>query len=59
MAEKFGEAAKTYTNDPVALHLRVMNLLYEGLKQNTTIVIVPGTVVETMQLGSIAGVTFR
>jgi hypothetical protein len=34
-----------------------MNMLYEGLKQNATIVIVPSTVVETMQLGSIAGVT--
>jgi hypothetical protein len=57
VAEKFGEAAKTYANDPIALHLRAMNMLYEGLKQNATIVIVPSTVVETMQLGSIAGVT--
>ncbi len=57
VAEKFGEAAKTYTNNPVALHLRAMNMLYEGLKENATIVIVPSTVVETMQLGSIAGVT--
>jgi regulator of protease activity HflC (stomatin/prohibitin superfamily) len=57
VAEKFGEAAKTYTNDPIALHLRAMNMLYEGLKQNATIVIVPSTVVETMQLGSIAGMT--
>ncbi|MGD0462947.1 MAG: slipin family protein [Tepidisphaeraceae bacterium] len=57
VAEKFGEAAKTYTNDPVALHLRAMNMLYEGLKENATIVIVPSTVVETMQLGGIAGVT--
>jgi regulator of protease activity HflC (stomatin/prohibitin superfamily) len=57
VAEKFAEAAKTYTNDPIALHLRAMNMLYEGLKENATIVIVPSTVVETMQLGSIAGVT--
>jgi regulator of protease activity HflC (stomatin/prohibitin superfamily) len=41
VAEKFGEAAKTYMNNPVALHLRAMNMLYEGLKQNSTIVIVP------------------
>ncbi len=34
-----------------------MNILYEGLKQNTAIVIVPSTVVDTMQFGSIAGVT--
>jgi regulator of protease activity HflC (stomatin/prohibitin superfamily) len=57
VAEKFGEAAKTYANDPVALHLRAMNMLYEGLKQNSTIVIVPSTAVETMQLGGLAGLT--
>jgi regulator of protease activity HflC (stomatin/prohibitin superfamily) len=55
VAEKFGEAAKTYANDPIALHLRAMNMLYEGLKQNSTIVIVPSTAVESMQLGGLAG----
>ena len=54
VAEKFGEAAKTYANDPVALHLRAMNMLYEGLKENSTIVIVPSTAVESMQLGGLA-----
>jgi hypothetical protein len=57
VAEKFGEAAKTYINNPVALHLRAMNMLYEGLKQNSTIVIVPSSAVETMQLGGMAGLT--
>jgi regulator of protease activity HflC (stomatin/prohibitin superfamily) len=57
VAEKFAEAAATYTNNPVALHLRAMNMLYEGLKQNATLVIVPSTAVDTMQLGSLAGVT--
>ena len=57
VAEKFGEAAKTYANNPVALHLRAMNMLYEGLKDNATIVIVPSTAVETMQLGGLAGMT--
>ena len=57
VAEKFGEAAKSYTNNPVALHLRAMNMLYEGLKQNSTIVIVPSSAVETMQLGGLAGLT--
>jgi len=57
VAEKFGEAAKTYANDPVALHLRAMNMLYEGLKENSTIVIVPSSAVETMQLGGLAGMT--
>ena len=57
VAEKFGEAAKTYIDNPIALHLRAMNMLYEGLKENATIVIVPSTAVETMQLGSMAGLT--
>ena len=57
VAEKFGEAAKTYVNDPVALHLRAMNMLYEGLKQNSTIVLVPSSVLDTMQLGNLAGIT--
>ncbi len=57
VAEKFGEAAKTYADDPVALHLRAMNMLYEGLKQNSTIVIVPSSALETMQLGGAAGIT--
>lgn len=57
VAEKFGEAAQTYTDNPTALHLRAMNMLYEGLKTNSTIVIVPSTALETMQLGGLAGVT--
>jgi hypothetical protein len=57
VALSFGEAAKTYADNPVALHLRAMNMLYEGLRHNSTIVIVPSTAVETMQLGSMAGLT--
>ena len=57
VAEKFVEAANTYTNNPTAFHLRAMNTLYEGLKSNATIVIVPSTAVETMQLGSVVGLT--
>jgi regulator of protease activity HflC (stomatin/prohibitin superfamily) len=57
VAEKFGEAAKTYINNPVALHLRAMNMLYEGLKENSTIVIVPSSAIESMQLGGLAGMT--
>ena len=57
VAEKFGEAAKTYIDNPVALHLRAMNMLYEGLKQNSTIVLVPSSALETMQLGALSGVT--
>ncbi len=57
VAAKFVEAAQTYASDPSALHLRAMNMLYEGLKQNATMVIVPSTAVETMQLGGVAGLT--
>jgi regulator of protease activity HflC (stomatin/prohibitin superfamily) len=57
IAEKFGEAAETYANNPTAFHLRAMNMLYEGLKQNSTIVIVPSTAADSMQLGGIAGLT--
>jgi len=57
VAEKFVEAARTYANDPVAFHLRGMNMLYEGLKQNSTIVIVPSSAIETMELGGLAGMT--
>jgi regulator of protease activity HflC (stomatin/prohibitin superfamily) len=57
VAEKFGDAAKTYIDNPVALHLRAMNMLYEGLKENSTIVIVPSSAIETMQLGGLAGMT--
>ena len=52
VAQKFVEAANTYADNPNAFHLRAMNMLYEGLKRsNSTIVIVPSTAVETMQLG--------
>ena len=57
VAEKFADAAKSYAHNPVALHLRAMNMLYEGLKDNATIVIVPSTAVESMQLGGLAGLT--
>ena len=57
VAQKFEEAAQTYKDNPTALHLRAMNMLYEGLKHNSTIVIVPSTAIETMQLGGLSGLT--
>jgi regulator of protease activity HflC (stomatin/prohibitin superfamily) len=52
VAASFNEAANTYAGNPTAFHLRAMNMLYEGLKRsNATIVIVPSTAVESMQLG--------
>jgi regulator of protease activity HflC (stomatin/prohibitin superfamily) len=55
VASKFEEAAKTYQNNPTALHLRAMNMLYEGLKEKATLVIVPSTVLNTMTLGDLTG----
>ncbi len=57
VAEKFEEASRTYIKNPTALHLRAMNMLYEGLKQNSTLVIVPSSALDTMQLGNWAGMT--
>ena len=57
IAEKFEQAAKSYVDNPAALHLRAMNMLYEGLKQNATIVLVPSTAVDSMQFGGLAGVS--
>src|SRR5580765_6010410 len=51
IADKFAQAAATYQNNPVALHLRGMNMLYEAIKERGSMVIVPSSVVETMGLG--------
>ena len=51
IAEKFGQAACTYQDNPVALHLRAMNMLYEAIKERGSMVIVPSSAVETMGLG--------
>ncbi|HJV77495.1 MAG TPA: slipin family protein [Paludibacter sp.] len=55
IAEMFNQASKSYADNPTAFHLRAMNMLYEGLKTNSTIVIVPSTAVESMGLGGING----
>lgn len=57
IADRFAESAQAYRDDPVALHLRAMNILLEGMRQNSTVIIVPSTAVETMGLGAMAGVT--
>lgn len=57
IAEKFKEAARQYADNPVALHLRAMNMLYEGLKEKGALVIVPSSAVETMNLGGLTGMT--
>ncbi|HWZ76927.1 MAG TPA: slipin family protein [Candidatus Sulfotelmatobacter sp.] len=55
IADKFAQAAAIYRNDPTALHLRAMNMLYEAIKERGSMVIVPSSVVETMGLGGMLG----
>jgi hypothetical protein len=55
IADSFANAAKAYINNPVALHLRAMNMLFEGLKEKGALVIVPSSAVETMNLGGMSG----
>ena len=55
IAKLFDQAAVRYQNNPVALHLRAMNMLYEGLKEKGAMMIVPSSAVETMGLGGLLG----
>jgi regulator of protease activity HflC (stomatin/prohibitin superfamily) len=55
IASRFVEAALPYQNNPVAIHLRAMNMLYEGLKEKGSMIIVPSTAVESMNVGAIGG----
>ncbi|HDD54818.1 MAG TPA: slipin family protein [Chloroflexi bacterium] len=57
IAASFAKAAEAYRNNPTALHLRAMNMLFEGLKERGAMVIVPSSAVDTMNLGGIAGIT--
>jgi regulator of protease activity HflC (stomatin/prohibitin superfamily) len=56
IAQAFVDAAKAYEGNPIALHLRAMNMLYEGLKERGAMIVVPSTAVETMGLGTIGGI---
>ncbi len=55
IAEKFAEAAKKYERNPGAMHLRGMNMLFEGLKEKGSMIIVPSSALETMNLGAMGG----
>jgi regulator of protease activity HflC (stomatin/prohibitin superfamily) len=57
IAHSFAEASKAYINNPTALHLRAMNMLFEGLKEKGALVIVPSSAVDTMNLGGLSGIT--
>jgi regulator of protease activity HflC (stomatin/prohibitin superfamily) len=57
IAHQFIQAGEAYANNPTALHLRAMNMLYEGLKERGALIVVPSTAVESMGLGTIAGLS--
>ena len=56
IAASFAEASQAYVDNPTALHLRAMNMLFEGLKEKGALVIVPSSAVDTMNLGGLSGV---
>lgn len=56
IAASFADASQAYINNPTALHLRAMNMLFEGLKERGALVVVPSSAVDTMNLGGIGGV---
>jgi regulator of protease activity HflC (stomatin/prohibitin superfamily) len=55
IAHSFEEAAKSYHNNPTALHLRAMNMLYEGLKEKGALMLIPSSAVESMGMGGLMG----
>ena len=55
IAHSFEEAAKSYANNPTALHLRAMNMLYEGLKEKGALMLIPSSAVESMGMGGLMG----
>ena len=57
IAESFAKASEHYRRNQAALHLRAMNMVFEGLKQKGSMIIVPSTAVETMGLGAMGGLT--
>jgi regulator of protease activity HflC (stomatin/prohibitin superfamily) len=57
IAQSFADASQSYLDNPTALHLRAMNMLFEGLKEKGALVIVPSSAVDTMNLGGLSGIT--
>ena len=57
IADSFAKASEAYRENPTALHLRAMNMLFEGLKERGAMVIVPSSAVDTMNLGGLMGLT--
>jgi len=57
ISQSFADAARAYADNPTALHLRAMNMLFEGMKDKGALVIVPSSAVDSMNLGGLSGIT--
>lgn len=57
ISEKFEQASERYRNNPIALQLRGMNMLFEGLKEKGSLIIVPSSALESMNLGAVSGLS--
>jgi regulator of protease activity HflC (stomatin/prohibitin superfamily) len=57
IADSFARASEAYRDNPTALHLRAMNMLFEGLQERGALVIVPSSAVDTMNLGGVMGLS--
>jgi regulator of protease activity HflC (stomatin/prohibitin superfamily) len=57
IAEKFADASRKYIDNPIALQLRGMNMLYEGLKEKGSLILVPSSALESMNLGAVGGLS--
>jgi regulator of protease activity HflC (stomatin/prohibitin superfamily) len=55
IAQSFATASQSYRDNPTALHLRAMNMLYEGLKEKGALMLVPSSAVESMGMGGLLG----
>ena len=55
IADSFAQASRSYQNNPTALHLRAMNMLYEGLKEKGALMLIPSSAVESMGMGGLMG----
>ena len=55
IAQSFARASESYIDNPTALHLRAMNMLFEGLKEKGALMIIPSSAVDTMNLGGLSG----
>ncbi len=57
IAKKFEQASESYKSNPTALHLRAMNMAYEGIRKNNSLMVLPSSALDSMNIGTIAGLS--